>query len=455
MRVGSETKRPSLHRKNSRNAAAVDTSNMSGMIKPQSSSSGVEVSMPLAELEVRFEEYWQQVKDILSPDIVRVATKGGFREVSKKRAVAAGGGKSNFFQPVLVDVVDAYLQKQPRQALTFNSVTYVESNDTAIVKALVYLEPEVTWKIVPGVDEPLVVKMPKQPVTLAEDLVTEAVKRAQDESVVLVPLPSETTISDGQVVVLDCQSVIDGAPWDQGCFTNNKWPVDKKYFRQPDFYDALLGMKVGESKTISFNLASIFGADSGKSVAATIRINQAYSKDVPNVDDDLAMNYGFNTLDAWKTGIRTEITRRLENQRASLLDVNIMAEIVNERVVDVEVIPYAWMVEKAKEIYGTLRQQTKSETELLNRFIGTSTASGEQVTNKATLMTFLAEKSAQSLIHDLVLRSWGRKAGVEGDSTLSNIDTYVTAVKQKLNVIIKIEEYETQTQVPVNTEKKE
>jgi FKBP-type peptidyl-prolyl cis-trans isomerase (trigger factor) len=421
----------------------MDASLMKGTIKEQSHAHALEIEVPQITLEAKFAEYWNQVKDVLPPNIVKAATKGGFREVSRKRAVAAAGGKAQFFGPVLAEVVNTYLDGQPRQALLIVSVDLVElENCNFLVRSLVHLEPEVKWKAIPGIEAPIVVKVPKHPDGWVDLMVLEYLKKNQEDSVVLVPIPDDSTIlADGHVALLNCQSLIGGIPWEQGTFTNKKWPINRAYYRQPELYDTIVGMKKGDEKTITFTLGEVFGEDRGKTVQATIRINQVFTKDTPEINDDLSMNFGYKTLDAWKVGIKTELERKIAEQQNNLVSINTMASLVNPEAVDVDPIPFNWMTEKAKAIYGSLRQKVPSEDELVKKFAGQRTTTGEEVKDKNTILTYLGEKAAQSLIHDLVLRSWGQKAGVEGDFSLSNIDEYITKVREKLESVVKIEEF--------------
>lgn len=421
----------------------LDVTGLNAVIKAQSTTYSIELEIPKDRLEQQFNLYWNEVKDVLPPDIVKAAQKGGFREVNQKRAILAAGGKGRFYQPVLAEAVNTYLETQPRQALAFNTIELTETVMNYIVRASVYLEPEVKWKKRPGIDEPLVVKMPKQPDNFIEATVASVIKQGQNDSVVLVPAADGTVSADGHVVVVDCESTINGEKWADGCVQGVKWPVDKQYHKQPEVYDLVVGLKAGESRSGSFKLNDRFGEDAGKEVVARIKVSQIYNKDVPAVDDDLAKNYGFQTLDAWRTAITNNVVEKTKTQKKNLLDISILSQLMTTDVVDVDPIPFVWMADKGKEIYANWRKRAKTEDDLVSMFKGATTTTGEPVVNKSTLLTYLAEMAAKSLLQDLVLRSWGKQADVKGDLILQNIASYVAGVRKKLEEIVKIEETDT------------
>lgn len=418
----------------------IDVTGLTAVVKQQSTAYSIELEVPKDKLEEQFNLYWSEVRDVLPPNIVKVAQKGGFRKVSQARAVKAAGGKNSFYQPVLLDTVRTYLNTQPRQALAFNSVEMVETDKAYVVRAGIYLEPEVRWKKKPGIEEPLIVKIPQQPDNYVDMLVEQAIKQGQDDSVVLVPCVPDTTVVDNHVVVIDCVSMLNGDKWEPGCVENVKWPVEKKFYRQPELYDLIVGMKAGESRSTTFKLAEALGADAGKEITATIKLHQAYTKDVPAVDDDLAKNYGFQTLEAWKTAVTKNITEKRKTQRKQLIDMNVLSQLMNPEIVEVDPIPFVWMAEKSKQMYGNFRQKVKTEDALIEAFKGATTTAGEEVKDKNTLLTYLAEMAAKSLLQDVVLRSWGQLADVQGDRTFDGIVEYVKNVRQKLDEIVTIEE---------------
>lgn len=424
-----------------------------GSIKQQASTHAVSVVLPKEELEKKFDVYWDSVKDIIPDSLTKAAQKGGFRKASRQRIIKAAGGRRQFYKPTLMEVVEEFLDTQPRQALAFNDVELTEEHVTegeitktnCRVTGLVYLEPEIRWKKKPGIDEPLVIPMVKEPANLVEMLVQEELQNKQASSVVLTPLPEETLAEDGQVAVVSARSWVvaeDGTAtqWDPGTFKMNKWLISGEIIKQPEIHAGILGMKAGETKDMTFTTNERFGSDANKNIRLSLTINGITRKDTPAIDDDLAKTSGFDTLAAMKESLTAAVTQKLNSQRERVRHLSILNVLANPEVVEVDSIPFVWMAQKANQLYMEGRQYVQSETDLVSRFNGAMSMSGTPVTDKATLMQFLAERAATELMQDLIIRSWGRQKGVAGDMNLKKMGEFVKAVREEIDKVVTIEE---------------
>lgn len=405
----------------------------------------LELNVPKGLLDNRFNIYWAEVKDVLPPDLVKAATKGGYRKVVRERVVKAAGGQGEFFKPVLMEVIRDHFEKQSKTALAVNGISLLETPSQYAISAKVWLEPEVTWKgQVPGVDVPLTIDLPKQPEGYVERRIDEIIEQDRDESAVLTPVETEGFQATAEnVVVLDCTSTLDGQPWEPGCFTNKKWDlVDRKRYLIPEMYDTILGMKAGETKPLTVVLDERFGDDlKGKKIEQTFRVNQIYRRDRPNIDDDLAKTKGFPDINAYKEAVKIQVEKEIEKERAELKGLSIMGKLFNNELVAVEPIPYAWLVEKAREIYGQARQNVRTEEELIASFGNVQLPDGSKLTTRQDVMAYIGQMVAQQFTQDLVLRAWGVKKGVEGDTTLEALPEYVGKVKEVLMETVVINEY--------------
>ena len=421
---------------------------ITGQITQQAKTFSVEVNIAKQELDTKLDAYWNEVKDILPDHLTKAAQKGGFRKVTRNRIIKVAGGKSKFFAPVLYEIVEEYLNTQDRQALALETIQLDEDKSgNAFVSGLVYLEPAITWKKRPGIDEPLKIQMYKEPPDLVQKLVEEELRKKQNESTVLAPLPEDTVVVEGHVIVLDCTSSIvaeDGTltKWESGTFHHNKWLVSSTDIKQPEIFQALLGMKANERKTITSLLGERFGKDAGLNVKIELSLLQVYERRMPAIDDDLAKTNGHTDIVIYRQTLETGFKKKIIETREKIKNMNILSALANPEIVDVEPIPFPWMQQKANSLYMEGRSYTKTEEEFISRFIGASTINGTPVTDKNTVMHYLAEKVAQDLIQNLVLRSWGKQKGIEGDTTLKNMDKYVEVVKGALDQVVIIEEAE-------------
>jgi FKBP-type peptidyl-prolyl cis-trans isomerase (trigger factor) len=416
--------------------------NVSGQVVPKSTHTVV-VNIDSVVLNNAMDKYWTEVKDRLSPEIIKKVTKGGFREVKRERVVKVAGGLSKFYRPVLLDAVVQYMKTQERQVLAFDEINLTPSiGSDAVIQATVYLEPQITWKKVPGsTDGPaLEVKIPKVDPDLLTKIVSAEIERGRDKHSVLVP--TEAAADRGMVVVVDCQSTIGGQVWADGTFYNNKWLLDDNTIKLPEIVNQMVGMIKGQIKTFKVTLNEKFDKLNGTEIEMAVRLNEVCVRTQPDIDDDLAISMGYTSLSEWRAQTHNRYDQILSQERQELIGNSILSLFLNPDVLDVEPIPQVWLFNKAHEIYNQQRDQVKTEEELLAKFKDVKTFEGLSVNTKNELLALFAERAAQMLVEDLVFRSYGKMVGVAGDTTLENVAQYATEVRKYLLEKVQVIEVE-------------
>lgn len=83
----------------------------------------------------------------------------------------------------------------------------------------------------------------------------------------------------------------------------------------PGFEEALVGMGAGEEKDVKLTFPADYGAEhlAGKEATFAVTLKEVKAKELPPLDDDLAVDAGFDDLDELRGDIRT---RLLENDEA-------------------------------------------------------------------------------------------------------------------------------------------
>lgn len=422
-------------------------SSLTGSVNEINGSNVATITVPRGEFEALMNKYWLSVKDRIHPNIVAQAMKGGYRTLDRDRVVKIAGGVSQFYSPIALEIAEQFMEASPRQALVVRTPTITQGIESYSIDVGVELEPNVTWKKpVPGIDEPLKVFVPKFPDDIITQLVDEKLNEFCEKQVNLAPV-MDLSLSpvDEQVVVVDVESAIGGERWEEGCSTAKKWPMNRKFFKTKEIYDTLLTMKPDERKTITFTLGEVYGAASqGKEVSCSITLIQVFNKTTPAIDDDLAKTYGFDSLETWRRQLVKESTAKTTETRAALVDDAITSALLNTEMVDVEPVPQVWMATKAKELFEQAMTTSETEESVVSQFAaaGLKTINGYEVNTKDMVILFLAEKSAQQLVADLVFKAWGVKKGLAGSTKFDVLPDYVKAVGEAMKAIVEVEEYE-------------
>jgi len=414
-------------------------------LEPQASSHIVKLQYGRDEMVSVFNEYWTQVKDKLSPELIEKSKHGGYRDVSMNRVVRAAGGIGAFFRPVLVELLRQYFTEQPLQPLLVSDVDIADAKTHYVVNALVMLEPTVEWVgPVPGIDNPLSIDIPKYTQEIFDRTFEAELNTVRDNSPVLVPATDNELVKPDQIAVVDCESVVDGEKWHEGSFIAKKFVARREFFRNVELFDLLMTMKAGESKSTTFKTTLLSDDLAERDVTVNLRVIQLYDAVQANLDDSLAKSNGFESLDALKAEITKKVNNMITQDRDMRVNSSIMNQIINPKVVTVTAVPFNWMAQKAREVFKEGRGMVKSDEEMLAQFNGAKLIDNTPVTTMDTVLMFLAQQSARQLVVDLVVRAWGKKAGVEGDMTLDNIREYGKTVKEKIASVMVLNEVEAQ-----------
>lgn len=409
-------------------------------VLPNATSFSVVVNVPKNELSEKFEQFWTQVKDRLSPDIVTKAKRGGYRSVKRERVEKVAGGKAEFYRPVLIEYVSGYLNNQEKQAISYNDIVLDESSDTGTIKANVYLEPSVTWKKKPGIDSPIVVTIDKVPDNLTETLVSDELHRTRQNSATFTDEPAEATVQIGSAITLDCTTKVDGSVWEPATFKNNRWVVEPAVFSVQGIAEQLVGLKAGETKTFTITYPADIQTVGGKQAEVTVSVLKVLKANIPGLDDQFAVSNGFESLAKWTEALTTKYKNMIEEETRNTVITRAVDQIVSTDTVEVEPVPAIWTAQKARQVYGWQRDMYKTEEDLINAYSKYRLSNGMPVTDRNSLLWYFGENTTAELVSSLVLRSWGKLAGVEGDTSLSNIEAYVDGVRDHLFKTVTVEQ---------------
>jgi trigger factor len=127
----------------------------------------------------------------------------------------------------------------------------------------------------------------------------------------------------------------------------------------PGFGEALIGVKVGEKKTIPVEFPADFSNDTlaGKKAEYEVELTSILEQVMPDLDDVFAQSFEAETLDALKAGVRAD----LENERQYQSKRHTRNQIIDAllRDVDCELPESALMKETRSVIYNIVEENHK------------------------------------------------------------------------------------------------
>jgi trigger factor len=159
----------------------------------------------------------------------------------------------------------------------------------------------------------------------------------------------EEPAKSGDYVVIDYLGSIDGEPFDGGEGRDQLVELGGGKLI-PGFEEGLLGANAGEERTVEVVFPGDYGNTelAGRPASFAITVKDVKSKELPTIDDDLAADLGFDTLD----DLRNDISTRLSDAEQAKVDSEFRQTALDAAVAKAQVdVPQALIDARAKEMW--------------------------------------------------------------------------------------------------------
>lgn len=160
----------------------------------------------------------------------------------------------------------------------------------------------------------------------------------------------------GDVVVIDFEGSIDGVPFEGGQSENFRLELGSGQFI-PGFEEQLVGSTVGAklNVNVSFPEAYHHAPLAGKAAVFAVTIHEILEGSIPEITEEFAKKFNFDTVDALKDAIRTQIEKEAESvsrtkMKKELFDAleTLITFPVPSKMVDLE-FNHLWETAKQEE----------------------------------------------------------------------------------------------------------
>jgi trigger factor len=162
----------------------------------------------------------------------------------------------------------------------------------------------------------------------------------------------ERPAATGDFVVMDYLGTIDGEPFAGGEGRDQMVELGSGRL-VPGFEEQLEGASAGDERTVAITFPDDYGAAelAGKEASFAVTVKEVKAKELPALDDDLAAEAGFDTLDELREDIRTRLSEvesaQIESEfREAALDSAVKAATVE--------IPDALVEARARELWDSM-----------------------------------------------------------------------------------------------------
>jgi trigger factor len=157
----------------------------------------------------------------------------------------------------------------------------------------------------------------------------------------------ERPAGDGDFVIMDYVGTLDGTPFAGGEGRDQMVELGSGRL-VPGFEEQLQGAAAGDERTVTVTFPDDYSAEelAGQQAEFAVTVKEVKAKELPEVDDDLAAEAGFDTLDELREDIRT----RLSDAETARIEAEFREAALDSAVKNAKVdIPDALVEARARE----------------------------------------------------------------------------------------------------------
>jgi trigger factor len=194
------------------------------------------------------------------------------------------------------------------------------------------------------------VEVGRRAVEIPEEEIAAELDRLRERSAKLDTV--ERAAEQGDFVVMDFLGSIDGEPFAGGEGRDQMIELGSGRL-VPGFEDQLTGASAGDERTVEIEFPEDYPAEelAGKGAQFAVTVKEVKSKQLPELDDELAAEAGFDTLDE----LREDIRERLSEVQRSRVEAEFREAALDSAVQAAKVeIPDALVEARARELWDQM-----------------------------------------------------------------------------------------------------
>ena len=239
-------------------------------------------------------------------------------------------------------------------------VVSMSEADGAVLKVKVAVKPEVTLGEYAGLNVTKKVK------SVEESQVEAELKRMQDRNGRM--LTREGAAEDGDTVDIDFEGFVDGTAFEGGKAEHYSLVLGSHSFI-PGFEEQVVGHAAGEEFDVNVKFPEEYQASelAGKDATFKIKLHEVKYKELPNLDDDFAMDVSeYDTLEELKNSIRKGIEDNNEKMADQQVENDLIEMVVNNMTAE---IPQAMYDERIEELVQDFQYRISQQGLKLEQYL--------------------------------------------------------------------------------------
>ncbi len=273
-------------------------------------------------------EEWQKALDKTFKKKQKDVKIDGFRKGAvPKEVYYEKVGIESLYMDSLNDVADNAFRKALKEAkikpIIEPGIDVTDVNkDCATFEITLVGKPDITL----GAYKDLKIK--KETAKITDEEVANEIEHLRNEFAE-IKVKEDGKVETGDTAVIDFKGFVDGKELDGGSGANYPLEIGSKTFI-PGFEDAVLGMKVDETKTIDLKFPDNYTTDlAGKKVKFDVTVKEIKTRILPEIDDDFFEDLGYDKVTNEKE-LKDEVKKILMERKQQELDDKYIEDILSK-----------------------------------------------------------------------------------------------------------------------------
>ncbi|MDK2823349.1 MAG: trigger factor [Clostridia bacterium] len=254
-------------------------------------------------------------------------------------------------------------------------IVQLEVNKPFIFKAKVEIKPEVELGEYKGLE------LEKLDTVVTEEDVAKELENLRQRHAQLEVMPEGTPVENGDKVVIDFSGKKDGVPFEGGTAEDYTLEIGSGSFI-PGFEEQIIGMKLGEEKTIEVTFPEEYHSKelAGQPATFDIKLKEIKRKKLADLDDEFAKDVSeFETLQELKADVENRLRNRKEENAKALLKQQAIEKAATNASVD---IPQAMIETQIDNILQDFDYRLRMQGLSLDQYLKYSDESIENIREK-------------------------------------------------------------------------
>ena len=179
----------------------------------------------------------------------------------------------------------------------------------------------------------------------------------------------EGPAQDDDKIVLDMNMSVDGVPVEGGQAQDYQVYLNEEDQHIPGFNEKVEGMKAGEEKefTLDFPENHYQQNLAGKTVDFDITVNEVYSQELPDLDEDFAKKLGQEDVEGIKNLIRQNLEQEAKKKENQQFEIKLLNKMVEES--EIGEVPEALIEAEKQKMYQELKNDLEKNGVTVEQYL--------------------------------------------------------------------------------------